>query len=307
MKRWEPIAYPGPDNGFGAATHRNFDQGTGARGSWLDAAGYQNIMDELCALAEAGGQVLDGAKANQIALAVQSGKSTFAIATGTANAWTVAPSLAVPAYALGRVLWIKAPATNTSTTVNVNVSTLGSRRLKQRDGTDPAIGDLIINNWYPTIDDGTNIVVLTPLRSEMVNTFRGIPISAISAFGIGSVTSGIVTTPGGYTTVANDLGSDGSFSGGGILTLTSGGVWISTCTIETDDPNASLLWLRLGQNGGNPIAWTQDNSTTGAKRVSVTHIGSFSPGDTLQPLFYIVSGSASYTYPKWLFAAAKLR
>jgi hypothetical protein len=47
MKRWSPIAYPGPGD-----SHRNFNQSTGERGSWLDGGGYQQILDELTAIVE---------------------------------------------------------------------------------------------------------------------------------------------------------------------------------------------------------------------------------------------------------------
>lgn len=120
-----------------------------------------------------GGLTVDDADLSRLALAIQSGKSTYAVATGTANAWTVAPSLAVPAYAAGRVLNIIAPATNTSTTVNANISTLGNRRIKKADGTDPAVGDLVGGKVYQTIDDGTNIRVLNTLASD-VGVFRSI-------------------------------------------------------------------------------------------------------------------------------------
>ena len=98
---------------------------------------------------------------------IQRGAYARAVATGTANAWVVAPTPAVAAYAAGLPLYIKAPATNTSTTVNANVSGLGDRRIKKADGTDPAIGDLVVNRWYPTIDDGVNILVLTTLPSDV--------------------------------------------------------------------------------------------------------------------------------------------
>jgi len=169
MKRWEPTNFPGPANGFGALTHRNFNQATGERGSWPDGVGYQQIIDEICRVVEGAGLTLNGAASDQLAQAVQKGMN-FAVATGTANAWVVAPSLAVPAYAAGRGLNIIAPATNTATTVNMNVSGLGNRRIKKADGTDPAIGDLVAGKVYATIDDGTNIRVLTPLASEFIGT-----------------------------------------------------------------------------------------------------------------------------------------
>lgn len=104
-----------------------------------------------------------------LARAIQSGGMNWAAATGTENAWVVAPALALDAYKAGRVLWIKAPATNTSTTVTANISGLGTRPVKKSNGADPAIGDLTLDCWYPTIDDGSNIVVVSPLRSDIIS------------------------------------------------------------------------------------------------------------------------------------------
>lgn len=101
------------------------------------------------------------------ARSIQRGTFAYVVATGTANAWTVAPTPAVAAYAAGRVLNIIAPATNTSTTVNANISTLGNRRIKKADGSDPAVGDLVSGKVYATIDDGTNIRVLGDLPSDI--------------------------------------------------------------------------------------------------------------------------------------------
>lgn len=102
-----------------------------------------------------------------LAKAMASGHAIYAVATGTANDWIVAPALAVPAYAAGRVLNIIAPATNTATTVNMAVSGLANRRIKKADGTDPAVGDLILGRAYPTIDDGTSIRILSSLPSDV--------------------------------------------------------------------------------------------------------------------------------------------
>ncbi len=110
---------------------------------------------------------MGGAYVEKVALDVQSGKWSYVAATGTANAWLVDPTPALTAYAAGRVLWVVAPATNTSATVNVNMSGLGNRRIKKANGQDPEIGDIVSGAAYPTIDDGTNIRIIVPLRSDI--------------------------------------------------------------------------------------------------------------------------------------------
>lgn len=166
MQYIEPVGAQGPANDFG---HDYVDKnaGLGIAGSFLSAKVPEHLQIEIVNAIVAAGLTPSGANLKQLAQAVQSGKSTYAVATGSANAWTVAPNLAVPAYAAGRVLNIIAPATNTSTTVNMNVSGLGNRRIKKADGSDPAIGDLVAGRAYATLDDGTNIRTLTPLPSDM--------------------------------------------------------------------------------------------------------------------------------------------
>ncbi len=148
------------------APYVNGNPSTGVQGSIPPAAAFEHPLRELVALITAAGLTPTDAVLTQVAQAVQKGLN-YAVATGTANAWVVAPNLAVPAYAAGRVLNIIAPATNTSTTVNMNVSTLGNRRIKKSDGSDPAVGDLVSGKVYVTIDDGTNIRVLNFLPSDL--------------------------------------------------------------------------------------------------------------------------------------------
>jgi hypothetical protein len=120
MKRWSPIAYPGPGD-----THRNFNQSTGERGSWLDADGYQqNVIDEPANLVELSGMTLDESDPEQTAKAVRSGKLNYRTAGGTANALTVMldPVPAAFASTAGLVLRIETGATNTgATTLNIGV------------------------------------------------------------------------------------------------------------------------------------------------------------------------------------------
>ena len=127
------------------------------------------LTGQVAGAIDAAGLTVDDTILLRLAQAIQSGKSTYAVASGTANAWTIAPNLAVPAYAAGLSLRVMAPATNTSTTVNANISGLGNRRIKKADGSDPAVGDLVLGRVYVTIDDGTNIRIVTTLPSEFAD------------------------------------------------------------------------------------------------------------------------------------------
>jgi hypothetical protein len=140
---------------------------------------------------------------------VQSGKWVYAVATGSANSWAVATNPALAAYAAGRILWIKAPATNTSTAVVINISGLGTRAIKKADATVPQIGDLVSGSWYPTIDDGTNVCIITTLPSDTVAAANA--NKTVLAYGAG--TTNWVAPPG--ITKVKAYGRGGAGGGGG--------------------------------------------------------------------------------------------
>lgn len=208
-------------------------------GSKLPGKAIEQPMRELVALQTLCGLTASDADLQQVAKAIQSGKLNYAVATGSANAWVVAPALALDAYAAGRVLWIKCPATNTNTVVTVNISTLGTRPLKKSDGSAPAAGDLVANRWYPTIDDGTNICVVARLGSDAIPSaiinagavkyFRtpgatayvpgagiiGVRVQVWGAGGSGGVSPSTAGNAGGsssFGTFITALGGGGAFS-----------------------------------------------------------------------------------------------
>ena len=82
-------------------------------------------------------------------------------AGGTANAITLDLTPSITAYAAGQMFVFKASADNTSTTVTVNVDTVGVQALKKFDGaTDPAIGDIQNGGMHVILYDGTNFCLL---------------------------------------------------------------------------------------------------------------------------------------------------
>lgn len=212
-----------------------------------------------------GGLTVDSALLPRLAQAIQSGKSTYAVATGTANAWVVAPSLAVPAYAAGRVLSVIAPATNTSTTVNADISGLGSRRIKKSDGNDPAVGDLVAGRVYATIDDGTNIRILTPLPSEMAAAGAPGAVDVIyTSSQVINIPIGItrayleVRAPGGGGGYGNGSGGEGGGGGGGGY---SAGLFLI--------PPGGQLALTIGAIGTGGTSGSQTGGTGGTTSVAV--------------------------------------
>lgn len=133
----------------------------------------------------AAGLSIDDTDLDRLARAIQLG-SNYVVATGTANAWTVGPSLAPLAYAAGLTFDIIAPATNTDTSVTANISALGIKSIKRSDGADPQIGDLVVGTLYRTVYDGTNIRIGGQLPSQ----------ARAAAF---KVSRAILTTPGSFS------------------------------------------------------------------------------------------------------------
>jgi hypothetical protein len=229
-----------------------------------------------------------------LAKAMASGHATYAVATGTANAWTVSPALAVPAYAAGRVLNIIAPATNTSTTVNANISTLGNRRIKKRDGSDPAIGDLVSGTVYATIDDGTNIRVLTSLPSDTVATVAAtVPVS-FNATWSQSLSDSTQTDITGYTNLNSNLG-DATFSGG-VLTVgpNTAGLWLAVFSGAHPSSNTEMLGQLIdAATGGNSFAYNSSRTTTGAPFVTVTGVIRRANGEKIRGQARQISGGTA--------------
>ena len=61
MKLWPPFAYPDPDG-----RHRNAAPNLAQRGSWPDARGYQQMLDELIAVVVGAGLTPDQANSHQV-------------------------------------------------------------------------------------------------------------------------------------------------------------------------------------------------------------------------------------------------
>lgn len=81
---------------------------------------------------------------------------------GSANAITLAPSPAIPAYATGQYFRFKASNTNTSA-ATVNISGNGAKTIKKLFGAakyDVLAGDIAANSWNEILYDGTDFLLL---------------------------------------------------------------------------------------------------------------------------------------------------
>lgn len=103
--------------------------------------------------------------------------------TGSANAYTVAPSPAIPAYADGQVVFLK-PANSNTGSSTLNVSAKGTVNIKMPDGTNPSAGALITTAVHILIYDGTNFILANPAgvaRLDTAQTFTKAQRSAQTA------------------------------------------------------------------------------------------------------------------------------
>lgn len=148
---------------------------------------------------------IDGAYVEKPALDVQSGKWSYAVAGGTANALTATLNPAPQALTVGMVVVLKIAATNTAAAPTLNVNGMGTATIKRASGQTAAMGDIPVNAFVPFIWDGTNwrISGLSPAHMVPKN---------ILIFGIAGTTD-FVVPDGVFSVYAEVYGGGG---GGGV-------------------------------------------------------------------------------------------
>lgn len=170
MKRWAPLAYPGPDG-----KHRNANPSLAQRGSWQDANGYQqNVIEEPSNLVEASGFTLDENDDFQLARAVRSQRLNYFTASGTANALTVAMN-PVPANYIdmvGTPLRIKIVSKNTGA-ATLAVVGLTALPIVHLDGTPLSMGDLLAGAVVEVICTGTSFALVGLAYTEVARPPTG--------------------------------------------------------------------------------------------------------------------------------------
>ncbi|MEP9372626.1 hypothetical protein [Mesorhizobium sp. KR1-2] len=132
----------------------------GILATWLNAAWFNQVQEELCNFIEEAGLQLDPASRAQLGKAaaryVQSGKWTYAVATGTANALVVALAPAVTQYTPGMTVRVKAAFKNTGA-VTLDAGA-GAAPVRRPSGS-PLVGnDLAKDGVYTFVFDGVSWV-----------------------------------------------------------------------------------------------------------------------------------------------------
>ena len=126
------------------------------------ATGNLDIGSNRLTLVADGTAKTDAATVNQIQ---SNGPAFQATDTGTANAYVIALSPAITAYAAGQEITFKAGAAST-TASTLNVNTLGTKALKKLHDQNIASGDIETGSIVTAVYDGTNFQVTSQLATE---------------------------------------------------------------------------------------------------------------------------------------------
>ena len=113
--------------------------------------------------------------------------------TGSTNAYAIAPSPVISAYAAGQVFIFKAVNANTGAST-LNVNSLGTKSIVKNGSTALASGDIASGQAVTVIYDGTNFQIISPLSST---TTAGSPQGSINT----AITSPASTTTGSISFV----------------------------------------------------------------------------------------------------------
>lgn len=176
----------------------------------------------------------------------------YAASSAGSDAYAITLTPAVTAYTTGDIYYFKADVANTGA-CTLNVNSLGAKTIKRPDGTDTLTGDILANQFIQTQYDGTNMVLLNPPASTILEDADGkYPaldgsniISIVSLFGDGS--DGDVTISSNTTLTSdkfyNNLTIDSTF------TLNTGGYRIFVKGTLTNNGT-------IANNGSNGAAVT---------------------------------------------------
>ncbi len=144
----------------------------------------------------------------------------YAVATGTASAYTVTLASSIATLASGTHLNFLVPVTNASG-VTLNINSLGAKTLKKSVNTTLSSGDITIGQIIEVAYDGTNFQVTSPVTSSPIKS--GVTTRAMdAASGAVTIAHGLGVIPRYIRMTARILNtnatalmaiSDGSYNG----------------------------------------------------------------------------------------------
>lgn len=277
MKRWEPIAFPGP-----GGVHRNFNESTGESGSRPDGRGYQQVIDELSSLSAKAGLAASEVDSLQILKATRGQYLNFAApaaVAGSAAAITLAfdPSYASLAALIAVPLRFTLEA-DIPGAATIAVDGLAAVDLTWPDGTVLAPGDGKAGSLIEVSYDGTAFRLRFCLSPTQVRALVTNPNLLVNgdfqinqrAFAGGALANGVYGYDRWKANGASNLAVAGytlNIATGGVHQIVEPGFWgygsfaSTKMTVSVEDPSQDLT-IALGSVGGTIAA--------GAGRRSVT-------------------------------------
>lgn len=116
---------------------------------------------------------VDGNYVEKLALDVQSGKWSYAVAGGAANVLTASLTPAPAAYTAGLLFRVMVTTTNTAKGPTLNLNGLGAKTIAYPDGTGVADGELVAGRVVELVYDGTKFILTNPWISFLRLSPRG--------------------------------------------------------------------------------------------------------------------------------------
>lgn len=269
MKYNQPFDQPSsPD-----AAYVDGNPGSGIQGSIPPAASIEYPQREIVHVVSEAGLTPDNADLFQLLRSIRGGKLTTYTDTGTANHLVIAPTTAHTGESKGLPFRIFPANTSASTTVDLTVNARAAVRLKKRDGTDPAVGDIVTGVPIDVVYDGTNYRVIGWLPSD---TLAGL-VSQASIYNVQQFTKNTRTTMTGN---AGNSYTVTGWSPGNYAKKSATSALVLFVTIPTGTAAASAASTMTVTVGGSSQSCPIGNNITGF-------------GSPLNPLILVIPGLGS--------------
>ena len=169
---------------------------------------------------------------------LQNNSETYAVTTGSSNAYIAAYSPVPTAYAAGQRFSFTANFTN-SATATLNVNSLGAKTIKKLDSaTNLASGDIVSGQTVVVEYDGTNMVLLSPIGQNPTNVNQSVLTSHSISTSTNTDTAFTTGFPPGQVTIyylmsaRNAAGTDVSSTG--VALYNSAGTLIANNALFTN-------------------------------------------------------------------------
>lgn len=291
--------------------------GTEVTALWLNM-----VQEEIAAVVEASGMELDPADWSQLLKALRSGKLSFAVAGGTANALTIDLPTAID-YTVGMKIRFMATLANTGA-VTANVNGKGAKVVVKPDLSALMANHFSAGGIYELTYDGTRLIILSaprPATQDEVDagltdagyvtpkTLAKEKPSYMSAKSNSAQTvpSAVWTTLTTYAAPSTNFRGASTFASG-VLTIGSGdeGLWFLGQSLWEDNLGTTGQATRITVNGVEVSSdGHQTSSDVAVGRSASSAVLPLAVGDVVA--FQVIQTSgASKTFDSYRVSAARV-